>query len=170
MSWRLGNDIRSRLQTGLQLWGTREMTETNRAWEDIKESIRTSAKESLGVQDQKKYKPWFDEECLGFLDRRKQAKMQWMQDPSQSNGETLNKVRRDASRHFRNKKKGYLKAEILELELNCKTKNIRDLYRGINDIRRGYQPKTDILKDEKGELVADSHSILARWRNSFPSY
>ena len=68
MSWRLGNGIRSRLQTGLQLWGTREMTETNRAWEDIKESIRTSAKESLGVQDQKKYKPWFDEECLGFLD------------------------------------------------------------------------------------------------------
>ena len=68
----------------------------NRAWEDIKESIKTSAKESLGVQDQKKYKPWFDE-CLGLLDRRKQAKMQWMQDPSQRNGENLNKVRRDAS-------------------------------------------------------------------------
>ena len=29
----------------------------NRAWEDIKESIKTSAKESLGVQDRKKYKP-----------------------------------------------------------------------------------------------------------------
>ena len=38
----------------------------NRAWEDIKESIKTSAKESLGVQDQKKYKPWFHEECLEF--------------------------------------------------------------------------------------------------------
>ena len=55
----------------------------NRAWKDIKESIKTSAKESVGVQDQKKCKPWFDEECLGLLDRRKQAKMQWMQDPSQ---------------------------------------------------------------------------------------
>ena len=38
----------------------------NRAWEDIKESIKTSAKESIGVQDLKKYKPWLDEECLGF--------------------------------------------------------------------------------------------------------
>ena len=66
----------------------------NMAWEDIKESIKTSVKESLGVQDRKKYKPWFDEECLGFLDRRKQAKMQWMQDPSQSNGENLNKTGR----------------------------------------------------------------------------
>ena len=64
-----------------------------RAWEDIKDSIKTSAKESLGVQDQKKYEPWFDEECLGLLDRRKQAKMQWMQDPGQRNGENLNKVR-----------------------------------------------------------------------------
>ena len=57
----------------------------NRAWKDITEGIKTSAKESLVVQDQK-YKPWFDEVCLGFLDRRKQVKMQWMQDPSQSNG------------------------------------------------------------------------------------
>jgi len=28
----------------------------------------------------KQHKPWFDEECLGFLDQRKQAKMQWVQD------------------------------------------------------------------------------------------
>jgi predicted AAA+ superfamily ATPase len=52
----------------------------------------------------KQHKPWFDEECLGFLDQRKQAKMQWIQDPSQSNVDNLNNVRRDASRHFRNKK------------------------------------------------------------------
>ena len=30
-----------------------------------------------------------------------------------------------------------------------------------------YQPRTDIVKDEKGDLVVDSHSILARWRNYF---
>ena len=52
--------------------------DTNRTWKDIKESIKTSAKKSLGVQDLKKYKPWCDEKCLDLLDRRKQAKMQWM--------------------------------------------------------------------------------------------
>jgi hypothetical protein len=46
----------------------------NRAWENIK----NSAKESLGLQESKQHKPWFDEECLGFLDQRKQAKMQWV--------------------------------------------------------------------------------------------
>jgi len=41
------------------------------------------------------------------------------------------------------------------------------LYRGINDFKKGYQPRCYIVKDEKGDLVADSHSIAARWRNYF---
>jgi len=41
------------------------------------------------------------------------------------------------------------------------------LYRGISDFKKDYQPRTNIVKDEKGDLVADSHSILARWRNHF---
>jgi len=38
---------------------------------------------------------------------------------------------------------------------------------GINDFKKGYQPRTNTVKDEKGDFVADSHSILARWRNHF---
>jgi len=108
-----------------------------------------------------------DEEYLGFVDQRKQAKMQWIHDPSQSNVDNLNNIRRDANRHFRNKKKAYLKAKIEELETNSKIKNIRDLYRGISEFKKGYQPRTNIVKDDKGDLVADSHSILAMWRNCF---
>ena len=52
-------------------------------------------------------------------------------------------------------------------ETNSKTKNIRDLYRNISDFKKDYQPSTNIVKDEKGDLVADSHIILARWKNSF---
>jgi hypothetical protein len=33
---------------------------------------------SVGLQEMKWHKPWFDEECLGILDQRKQAKMQWI--------------------------------------------------------------------------------------------
>ena len=93
--------------------------------------------------------------------------MQWVQDPSQSNVDNLNTVRREVSGYFRNKKKAYLRAKIEELETNSKTKNIRDLYRGVNDFKKGYQPRCNIVKDEKGDLVADSHSIVARWRNYF---
>ena len=40
-----------------------------------------------------------------------------------------------------------------ELEANSKINNIRDFYRGINDMKKGYQPRTKIVKDEKGDLV-----------------
>jgi len=93
--------------------------------------------------------------------------MQWIQFPSRSNVDNPNNIRRDASRHFRNKKKAYLKVKIEELETNSKIYNVRDLYRGISDFKKGYQPRTTIVKDEKGDLVADSHSIMARWEELF---
>jgi hypothetical protein len=93
--------------------------------------------------------------------------MQWLQDSNHSNVDNINNVRHEAWGHFRNKKTEYLKAKIDEFETNSKTKNIRDLYRGIIDCNKDYQPRTDTVKDEKGDLITDCHSILARWRNHF---
>jgi len=47
-----------------------------KVWKNIKEGIKTSAKESLDVYELKQHKSWFDE-YLRFLDQRKEAKMQW---------------------------------------------------------------------------------------------
>ena len=66
-------------------------------------SSNTSARESLVMHEWKQNKPCCDKECVDFLDQRKQAKMQWIQDPSRNNVDNLNNVRFDASRHFRNK-------------------------------------------------------------------
>jgi len=60
-----------------------------------------------------------------------------------------------------------LRAKIEELETNSMIQNIRDLYSGINDFKKGYQPRCNIVKDEKGDLVADSHNIVDRWRNYY---
>jgi len=35
------------------------------------------------------------------------------------------------------------------------------LYRGISDLKKGYQPVTNIVKDEKCDLVTDCDSIWA---------
>ena len=53
-----------------------------------------------------------------------------------------------------------MKAKIEELTTNSKIKNSRDLCRGISDFTKGYQPRTNIVKDEKDDLVADSHSFF----------
>jgi hypothetical protein len=52
-----------------------------------------------------------------------------------------------------------LKYKINELASNSKNKNIRHLYRRANEFKRGYQPRNNLVKDENGELLADSHNI-----------
>jgi hypothetical protein len=79
----------------------------------------------------------------------------------------MTNVRGEASSFFRNKKEEYLKAKIEELETNSKMKTISGYFRGINDFKKGYQPRINIVNDEKGIWVADSHGILARWRKDF---
>jgi hypothetical protein len=46
-------------------------------------------------------------------------------------------------------------------------KNIRDLYKKTNDFKKGYQPETNLVKDEKGNLLANPHKILNRRKNYF---
>jgi len=65
------------------------------------------------------------------------------------------------------KKKEYLKTKIDALETNSKIKIFGTCTRGINDFRKGYQPRTNVAKDMKSDLVTDPHSILARWRKRF---
>jgi hypothetical protein len=90
-----------------------------------------------------------------------------LEDPSEANEDNLSDVRREASRHFRNKEREYLKNKIIELESNSKNKNIREIYRAINEFKKGYQPRINLVKDERGDLPADPQTILIRWKNYF---
>jgi hypothetical protein len=131
------------------------------------EIIKTSAIDNLGYHRLKHNEPWFDDECSNLIDQRKQAKLQWFQNPNQINGENLQNIRRETNRIFRNKKREYLRGKINELETNNKKKNIRDSYRSINEFKKGYQPRINITKDENGNLLADPQNALNRWKNFF---
>jgi hypothetical protein len=65
------------------------------------------------------------------------------------------------------RKRGYLKDRIIELAMNSKNKNIRDLYRGKNSLRRVYQPSSNLVMNENSDLLEDSHNILNRGKNYF---
>ena len=55
----------------------------------------------------------------------------------------------------------------MNLTLEKRLKKIRDLYRSIHDFKKDYQPRANAVKGQKGDLVTDSRSILARRRNHF---
>jgi len=64
------------INTFAALENLNDSKDIKRTWKNIKENAKTAPKDSLGLYELKKHKPWFDEECLGFLDQRKQAKIQ----------------------------------------------------------------------------------------------
>jgi hypothetical protein len=68
-----------------------------------------------------------------------------LQIPSQINGDYLQNLRCETSRTFRKKKREYLKGKINELETNNKNRNIRDLYRGINEFENMSSSSTSPL-------------------------
>jgi hypothetical protein len=70
----------------------------------------------------------------------------------------------EASRYFKNRKTECLKDKINELAMNSKNKNIRYLYRVINELKMGYQPRSNLVKDENGDL-ADFNNNLNMWKS-----
>jgi hypothetical protein len=78
-------------------------------------------------------------------------------------------AKREASRQLKDREKGTMNELATN---NNKSKNIADHYRGINEFKRAYQPRNNLVKDENGDLLADSHSILniVGGRINSPSY
>jgi len=72
-----------------------------------------------------------------FFVSKKRAKMQWIQAPSQSNVDNLKNVRREVSRHFRDKMKAYIELRLRDLKLTVRYKTIGTCIDASMTLRRG---------------------------------
>ena len=57
-----------------------------------------------------------------------------------------------------------MKGTVNELQTNSKNRNVRNLCIGIHELQNGFHPIPNLVKDEKGDLLADFHSILNGWK------
>jgi hypothetical protein len=53
-----------------------------------------------------------------------------------------------------------MKDKIHELAMNSKNKKIRDLYRGINEFKRGYQPRNSLLFIASSLILSSRYSLF----------
>ena len=67
----------------------------------IRYNIKVTAGESIDYCGEKKRKPWFDNNRSSIIERRKQAKLNFLQDPTQLNRDNHNNERCDTSRTLR---------------------------------------------------------------------
>ena len=107
-------------------------------------------------------KLWFDQECSQLANTRKQAKLLWIQNPNERNVEDFSSVRCYSCRTLKKKKGDYMKAKVNWLEENSKNKIILEIYNGINEFKKGYQPRAYVIKKQDGTILADTSSVLSR--------
>jgi hypothetical protein len=88
----------------------------------IREHIKTSAKDNVGYHRSKHNKPRFDGECSKLIDQRKQAKLQWLQNPSQMNGENLQYKNVKPVEYLGLRKKKISRTKLMSLKLIIRTK------------------------------------------------
>ena len=60
-----------------------------------------------------------------------------------------------------------MKAKINKLTENRTNKNIREMYKGINEFKNGYQPRTYVIEKDDCTIVADTSSILSRQKQFY---
>ncbi|KAJ4429390.1 hypothetical protein ANN_21547 [Periplaneta americana] len=102
-----------------------EELDINSVWKNIRDSIKIAAEQSIGYYETKEKKPWFDEDCCMVVERRKQAKLKFLQDPVEANRDNYFNGRREASRTLRSKKRDYLKEKLNEVETNISHRSVR---------------------------------------------
>jgi hypothetical protein len=107
-----------------------------------------AVRENLKKFGQREYLSLFQKQNSKLVFRRKQAKLQWLQDPGEAGEDDLSNVRWEASRHFRNKKQDKIERKINVLVSNIKNKNVK---RPV--FEKGYQSRTNLVKDERGDLL-----------------
>jgi hypothetical protein len=132
--------------------------EKNSAWETIRENIKISIKDILNCFELKKHKPWLDKGCSKLLNQSKQVKLQWLQDPSEINGDNLKNVRCETSRYFRNKGGNILKTNFMSLQQTVRTR-ISETCIEVSECKGGYQTRNYLVKDWNGDLLANSDNI-----------
>ena len=64
-------------------------------------------------------------------------------------------------------KRDYMKTKVNKLEENHRNKNIQEMYKGVNDFKKGNQPRSYVTKKDDGTLVADTACILTRWEQFY---
>jgi hypothetical protein len=97
----------------------------NRSRETFRQNIKIAAKESLGCYKLKKHKAWFYKGYCKLLDQRKQAKLQWLQYPSEINEDKLNNIKHEAIRRFTIKKGNIWTTKLMSSQRTVRTRTLQ---------------------------------------------
>jgi len=132
-------------------------------WKVLKDAIKTVTDIVMGKQKRTR-KPWFNNYCKKAFSRRKEARTQLLNDPTNREKTLVYKERqKEANNTFRYEKRKYTKYVLEKAEIHHRVNKTRQLYQKINSIRGEYKKHNKFLKNDDGSLVTEQDKILEKW-------
>jgi hypothetical protein len=77
------------------------------------------------------------------------------------------KARREAKTICRERKKLFEENLILDLQETYSRNGTKKFFESVRNIKRGFQPRTNLCRDKKGNLVTGEQQALERWTEYF---
>ena len=109
---------------------------------------------------------WFDEECVIALEERNKARKEYINRPTRTKYKVFQEKRRIANQICRKKKRESWNTELNDMEENFTNNNLRSAFKKVNAIKKGFVPKTDLIRSENG-IISGKRDILIAWREHF---
>lgn len=109
---------------------------------------------------------WFDDDCKEMIEKNKARKIMLARN-TRSNKETYCKLRKDAKKMTKKKKRESLNKEIQDIEDLNKEGEDRKFYAAMKKIRKEFQPKVAGCRNESGVIITDVKKTMVRWALHF---
>lgn len=136
-------------------------------WKKIKVTIGETLEEKIGFEGIGRRNAWFDYDCEKAVKERNEARLKMLQRMTRTTKQIYETKRRIAKKLCRKKKREQEKLRLRDLE-NCREeKEARKMYKGIRELKKGWQPQTNLCRDELGNLIGDQTKVLNRWKTFF---
>ena len=140
---------------------------TDGAWESCKLAIASAAEEVVGAITPTRRNHWFDQDCQKATDEKNAARQRMLALNSRGNREHYRALRRHEKHLHRRKKKEFEESGNAEIERLSQNRDVRMLYRRVNELRKGFMPRMYACRDREGNIVTEQRAVLSRWRNHF---
>ena len=161
-------EIKERLKKELDKeLGAETESSVDGKWERIKKTTWEVAKRVLGTEEKQRKEHWYDEQCKQAVDMRNELYRRYIQRRTRERREKYEEARREADKICRQKKRKYENDRILKMEENLERNNSREAYKYLKYLRGGYKPRTNLCRNDEGQIVSDSATIKFTWRNYF---
>lgn len=136
-------------------------------WNTIQEVITSTSKSILGYQRTRRNQDWWDEECNILIQKRNDLRRIMIQRKTRSNTEAYKVARANFKKTCRLKKREKLEREITQLEENHRNQNVREMYKQVKNVKKGFEPRIQCIEDENKTMLHSEEQILVRWKQYF---